>query len=67
MPRRPCWGKAGRRRGKSESERVRDEMKVDEKIMQAIASILSKEDRVELIPVKDGVKVIRIRREEVRT
>ena len=42
-------------------------MKVDEKIMQAIASILSKEDRVELIPVKDGVKVIRIRREEVRT
>lgn len=27
---------------------------------------LSKGDRVELIPVKDGVKVIRVRREEVK-
>ena len=40
---------------------------MDEKTIKAIESILAKEDRVELIPVKDGqVKVIHIRRKEVR-
>lgn len=39
---------------------------VDEKTVKAAESILSKGDRVELIPVKNGVKVIRVRREEVR-
>ncbi len=34
--------------------------------IQAIEAILSKGDRVELIPVKDGVKVVRIRREPVK-
>lgn len=29
-------------------------------------SALEKGDRVELIPVKDGVKVVRVRREEVK-
>lgn len=29
-------------------------------------SALAKGDRVELIPVKDGVKVVRVRREEVK-
>jgi len=29
-------------------------------------SVLAKGDRVELIPVKDGVKVVRVRREEVK-
>lgn len=29
-------------------------------------TVLAKGDRVELIPVKDGVKVVRVRREEVR-
>lgn len=33
--------------------------------VQAIEGILAKGDRVELIPTKDGVRVIRIRREEV--
>lgn len=33
--------------------------------IQAIEAILSKGDRVELIPVKDGVKVVRIHREKV--
>lgn len=28
--------------------------------------MLAKGDRVELIPVKDGVKVIKIKREEIR-
>lgn len=34
-------------------------------ILQAINSVLKKGDRVELIPTKDGVKVIHIRRENV--
>lgn len=38
---------------------------MDEKTIKAIESILAKEDRVELIPSKDGVKVIRIKREVV--
>lgn len=40
---------------------------MDEKTMKAVDSILAKGSRVELIPIKDGVKVVRVRREEVRT
>lgn len=40
--------------------------KMDEKTIRAIESILAKEQRVELIPTKDGVKVLRIKREEVK-
>ena len=32
----------------------------------AAEAVLAKGDRVELIPVKDGVKVVRVRREEVK-
>ncbi len=39
---------------------------IDEKIVKAAESVLAKGDRVELIPVKDGVKVVRVRREEVK-
>ncbi len=39
---------------------------MDEKTIKAIEAVLAKEDRVELIPVKDGVKVIHIKREEVK-
>lgn len=38
---------------------------MDEKMIKAILLALKKGDRVELIPVKDGVKMIRIRREEI--
>ena len=34
--------------------------------IKAIESILSKGDRAEVIPTKDGVKVVRIRREPVK-
>lgn len=34
--------------------------------VKAIESILSKGDRAEVIPTKDGVKVVRIRREPVK-
>lgn len=38
---------------------------MEAKTIKAIESILAKEDRVELIPTKDGVKVVRIKREVV--
>lgn len=34
--------------------------------IKAIEAILSKGDRVELIPVKDGVKVIHVKRKEIK-
>lgn len=34
--------------------------------LPAINTVLAKGGRVELIPVKDGVKVVRVRREEVK-
>ena len=33
---------------------------------KAVEAILAKGDRVELIPVKDGVKVIQIQRKEIK-
>lgn len=42
------------------------EKMINEKTIKAAKSILAKGDRVELIPVKDGVKVVRVRREEVK-
>lgn len=39
---------------------------MDEKSIAIIQSILGKGDRVELIPVKDGVRIIRIRRQEIK-
>ncbi len=39
---------------------------MDEKTIKAVEAVLAKGDRVELIPVRDGVKVVRIRREEVK-
>ncbi len=40
---------------------------MDEKTIRAAEAVLSRGDRVELIPVKDGaVKIVRVRREEVK-
>ena len=39
---------------------------IDEKTIKTAESVLAKGDRVELIPVKDGVKVVRVRRVEVK-
>lgn len=40
--------------------------KMDEKTWAVIKAILEKGDRVELIPVRDGVKIIHIKRKEVK-
>lgn len=40
---------------------------MDEKLIKAILLALKKGDRVELIPVKDGVKALRVKREELKT
>lgn len=37
-----------------------------EKDIAKINSVLSKDQRVEVIPVKDGVRVIKIKRDEVK-
>ena len=37
-----------------------------EKEIKSAEAVLAKGDRVELIPVKDGVRVVRVRREEVK-
>ena len=39
---------------------------VNPETIKAIEAILSKGDRAEVIPTKDGVKVVRIRREPVK-
>ena len=39
---------------------------MDEKTWAVINTILEKGDRVELIPVRDGVKIIHIKRKEVK-
>ena len=39
---------------------------IDDAALAAIEAILQKGDRVELIPVKDGVRVVRVKRETVK-
>ena len=39
---------------------------MDEKQIKVIESILKKGDRIELIPMKNGVKIIHIKREEIK-
>lgn len=36
-----------------------------EEVVRLVEKILARGERVELIPIKDGVKVVRIRRETV--
>lgn len=39
-----------------------DNVKINQMAIRTIESIVSKGDRAEIIPVKDGVRVMRIRR-----
>ena len=41
-------------------------VKLEQPGIAAIERTLAKGERVELIPVKDGVKVVRVKREEVK-
>ncbi len=43
-----------------------DKIKLSLEQIATLEGIVSKGDRVELIPVKDGVKVMRVKREEVK-
>lgn len=38
---------------------------LSEKSIEEIARVLSKGNRVELIPVKDGIKIVKVKRETV--
>lgn len=39
---------------------------LDTATIKVIESVIAKGDRAEVVPVKDGVKVLRVRREEVK-
>jgi hypothetical protein len=41
-------------------------VKLSEKEIKAIEATLAKGERVEIIPVKDGVKVVRVKRETIQ-
>lgn len=45
---------------------MKNPVKLSEKEIKAIESTLAKGERVEIIPVKDGVKVVRVRRDEIK-
>lgn len=50
--------------------KVRFEMgkqKIDESTIKAIESAISKGDRAEVVPVKGGVKVLRVRKEVIKS
>ena len=40
--------------------------KLQQEHIETIEAIVGKGDRVEIIPVKDGLRILRIRREEVK-
>ena len=48
------------------SKRTMTPTNISAKTLEVIEKALAHGDRVELIPVKDGVKVIRVRRDEIK-
>lgn len=62
-------GIQGIQRGGRASDAKREDeggVLITESMKKAIEKVLSKGDRVELIPIKDGVKIMHIKREEIR-
>ena len=45
---------------------MKNPVKLSDKEIKAIEATLAKGERVEIIPVKDGVKVVRVRRDEIK-
>lgn len=66
-PEKIYWGdtSAGEPVGMATAPKEQEEA-VKPETIKAIEAILSKGDRAEVIPTKDGVKVVRIRREPVK-
>ena len=46
---------------------MNEEKRLTEQQKRKIEQTLSKGDRVEIIPVKDGVKIMHIKRQEIKT
>ena len=42
-------------------------LRLNDATIKAIESVVNKGDRVEIVPVKDGLKVLRVRRKIVKT
>lgn len=47
-------------------KRQKESVRIDEKAIRTMEHVLSHGDRVELIPVKNGVKVIQVQRKEIK-
>jgi flagellar biogenesis protein FliO len=43
------------------------QVKLESNTIKSIESTLAKGERVEIIPVKDGVKVVRVKRETIQS
>lgn len=42
-------------------------VKLDDKSISAINYVIARGDRAEVVPIKDGVRVLRVKRETVKT
>ncbi|WP_298030045.1 hypothetical protein [uncultured Dysosmobacter sp.] len=51
----------------TEKRGIKNVKRISEEQINSIEAVLSKGDRVELIPVKDGVTVVRIQRKSITT
>ena len=47
-------------------KRQKESVRIGEKAIRTMEHVLSHGDRVELIPVKNGVKVIQVQRKEIK-
>lgn len=45
---------------------MRTDLKLTPEMVQAIESVLARDERVMLIPTKDRIKVVRVRHDEVK-
>lgn len=53
--------------GQKEQNTPMQECNLTQEAVKAIESVLSKGDRAEVVPVKDGVRIIHVKRSEVKT
>lgn len=45
---------------------MRTDLKITSEMVQAIESVLARDERVMLIPTKDRIRVVRVRHDEVK-
>ena len=45
---------------------MRTDLRITPEMVQAIESVLARDERVMLIPTKDSIKVVRVRHDEIK-